>query len=82
MCELCNAIKDAIWIEGSFFGLICKSCKIPMIVLKHHKENLSVGERNEMINIIKKRYPNYILRGYMRSIPDHWHDHLIEKVKS
>lgn len=78
MCQLCQVGEhEKQWDEGRFYGLICKTCRVPMIVLKEHKAKLSDEERAEMIEIVKRRYSDKKLRGYMRSIIEHWHDHLL-----
>jgi len=75
-CDLCIA-KDKIWEEKNFYGLICSFHNQPMIVLKEHHFYLTEQEKIEAEDIRKKRYPSLKFRGYMQSIPDHWHDHLI-----
>lgn len=76
MCDLCEAFH--VWKMGSFFGLICKTCKVPMIVLIEHKSELTEKEREEVKRIVDELYPDKKLRGIrMRSNPDHWHEHVI-----
>ncbi len=80
-CDLCKAIEnkkvDKIWAEGSFYGLICREHKQPMIVLIEHRDCLTINETWEAEAIRRRRYPDLKFRGYMASIPQHWHDHLI-----
>lgn len=78
MCDLCKAVEDgdAKSVSGNFCILICRTCHTPMIVFKHHRSDLNPEERQEMLEVKEKLFPDKQLRGYMRSIPDHWHDHL------
>jgi len=78
LCELCIG-KGIIWSEGKFYGLICRVHKQPMIVLKEHRSYLTGNEKLEAEAIRQKRYPNLKFRGYIGSIPEHWHAHLIKR---
>lgn len=78
MCDLCNISSEIIFNEGSFFSIICRGCKIPMIVLKHHRKELDDCEKMEFMAFAAKYYPGYKQRKIgMREILDHWHEHLI-----
>ena len=80
-CPLCNVKEeDILWKDGSFFGIICKTCGIPLCILKEHKASATEEEMEEMKDILKRRYPGYRLRGIgMRSIPAHFHEHAIKR---
>jgi len=79
-CPLCNVKEsDVIWRDGSFFGLICRTCHVPLIVLTEHKEKITDEEMKEAEDIRKRRYPDYKFRGIgTRSIKSHWHEHIIK----
>ena len=77
LCESCPAEQD--------FGLFylieqCDTCKIPIVVLKEHHKDLNEEEAYEFKRLLEEEFPNYKPRGIgMRTIPDHWHEHLVEK---
>ena len=78
MCSLCN-VKNKEWESDKFFGLICRTCNVPMIVLKEHKASLTDEEAQEFKKLIKIYYPDRKPRNVgMRSLPNHWHEHLIK----
>lgn len=77
-CDLCLAIKDAIWEEEKFFGLTCRTCGNPIIVYRQHWPIITAEEQRLVDAIIERRYPGKRRRGYMRDEPRHWHEHVIE----
>lgn len=79
MCCLCR-ITDFDWEEGNFLGAICRTCCVPMIILKEHKSELNQEEVEEKKRLISKYYPDLEERGIgMRDIKDHWHEHLVNE---
>jgi hypothetical protein len=48
-----------------------------MIVLRHHRPTINKSERKEAERLRQKHFSNKRFRGYMRKMPEHWHDHLI-----
>lgn len=80
LCALCN-VKDKVWLEQGFFGIEkCDTCNIPIITLEKHKSKLNKKEEKIFEDLIEKYYPGYKGRGIgMRSIPDHWHEHMVAK---
>jgi len=74
-CELCNATPERI--IGNFYILTCRVHEVPMLVLKEHRPVLTKIEKNEAEDIRLKVFPDKKFRGYMQSIPEHWHDHLV-----
>lgn len=81
-CQLCHiSDKDKIWQEGDFFGIEkCKTCGEPMIVHVFHVKELSFLDNKAALRLMKKYWPDREPRGIgMRSIKNHWHEHLIKK---
>lgn len=78
-CDLCTAYKnhEGKDISKSFFLLTCKIHDQPMIVLKAHRAELTDSEKIELQDIMYKRFIGKRLRGYMQTILNHWHDHII-----
>jgi len=75
-CELCETVFERDL--GDFYILTCRTCKVPMIVLKEHRTILTKEEEIEVENIRKSLFPDKVFRDIgMRSQPDHWHEHLI-----
>lgn len=79
-CPLCEHKRitkhyyedDKVWIAD------CTSCHVPMLVIKKHGYVPSPGERGELIKLCEKIFGKEVkLRGFMRSLSSHFHDHLI-----
>jgi len=87
-CPLCRLVQDG---EKFFPELIYEDdlvtityCKIhticPMIVLNEHKKEISIIEWKHILQIKDKLFSNTRFRGIgMKRIPNHWHEHLIDK---
>lgn len=74
-CELCELVGD---YEDNICKLAnCRSCGIPMVVLQRHDTAATSEELEHIKKVVARLFPGKGLRGYMRSIPQHWHDHLI-----
>lgn len=66
------------WVEGGFFGIICRFCRVPMIVLGEHRSELTKEEGVVVEGLRRKYYSGSRVRGIgMRSLPGHWHEHYI-----
>lgn len=78
MCPLCKADKLTKWYyeDDVCWVADCKTCGIPMIVLKHHGEP-NKNELHHLKNISNNLFPRKRWRGFRRDIKDHWHEHLI-----
>lgn len=79
-CPLCLRERKTKWYyeEHDFWVADCLSCGQPMIVYAHHVDYLSLEMREKALEIVKKLFgENARLRGYMRKITHHWHDHII-----
>lgn len=80
-CDLCKAYPGRKEI-GPFFVLNCKTCKDnpPMLVLREHRGKLTMLETEEFLRVVYQHFPGNKPRGWgMRSITDHWHEHLVPK---
>ena len=79
-CPLCNVKdEDIIWRDDGFFGLMCRTCHIPMIILSEHRNTITKEEMEKVDDILQRRYLGYRLRNIgMRDIKTHWHEHVIE----
>ena len=80
MCELCKAEKltkwyyedDIIWIAD------CLICRIPMVVLRKHKNTLSKDEEEHINLKVKELFgENFQFRKEQRRIKDHLHWHIL-----
>jgi hypothetical protein len=75
MCSLCAAIPEQVF--GSFYLLTCRSCGVPMLVCREHRDWITAEEFQEFVTIARRHFPGYSLRGVgMRTVPAHWHEHL------
>lgn len=83
MCLLCDYVKtcDEDHRFGSFVLIDkCKTCGVPILVLQFHNPCLDREEKQEFLSLMKNQFDTYKPRNIgMRSIPDHWHEHLIKK---
>jgi len=78
-CSLCSVSpSDKLWSERGFFGLICKKCDVPMIVLDEHREALTDDEQATVDSLQLKHFRFTKPRGIgMGSTGSHWHEHYI-----
>ena len=80
-CDLCKAEKltkqyyedNLLWIAD------CKTCKVPIIVLKKHQAKFTAEEKFYITDIVMEKFgekaPNH-LDWKMKTIKDHAHCHL------
>jgi hypothetical protein len=79
VCELCHASADAVHYGPFFLIEECDTCGIPILVLNRHRPHLTLAEEMHFFDILAEYFPDYEPRGIgMRSIPGHWHEHLVE----
>jgi len=83
-CPLCrlvfdNEVKTKIIYKDMIMTITyCETHRDqPLVVLNDHRELPNPIEMNQIRYICEKLFPNKKFRGYMQSIPNHWHDHLI-----
>jgi len=80
MCELCNLKLETklYYIDDSCTILDCKTCHVPMVVLKNHTMLLSLGDLIHIVKCITEVFGGFVsLRMDQRKIMDHWHAHII-----
>lgn len=84
-CPLCKLEKLTEWYyedpDGRFVILDCKTCGVPMAVLREHTMDVDVDLRFEMCEQLAKvafqKYQfDWFLSAVPRSIPDHFHAHV------
>ena len=79
-CRLCDAYPADKDLGLFYLVEQCDNCKIPIVVLKEHRKDLNEEESFEFKRLLEEEFPNYKPRGIgMRTIPDHWHEHLVKK---
>ena len=72
-CELCDTID---WEEGEIFKVVeCKTCHIPMFVLREHRQFTELEKTFIHYYFARKYYPDKIIRWEQRRIKDHAHCH-------
>lgn len=93
-CPLCRLyenreITTMFYFESAQVIIVdCKTCGVPMAVLKRHTDNPSREEIKEMywalLNAVPKKYKgkHWQIDVHMRSIPDHLHYHLRESSQT
>ena len=82
-CPLCQAEKLTHWFEETdlYWIALCKTCNVPMVVLKRHDTDISVDEAADMISALAEIADEFFgtsiwrLDRECRKIPDHWHAH-------
>jgi len=79
-CDLCKReVCTTFYYEDDDFWIVeCKTCKVPMIVLKYHRVFSMEEEEVEMKRIVRQLFNNYTynIDSDMKSIPEHKHWHL------
>lgn len=84
-CDLCVLERCTRWYwESKYFVVLdCRTCGVPMVVLKRHSLDLTEDEQVELDSIAQEmpdlQMGNFTFRGTMRKIPDHWHQHLVPR---
>jgi len=68
MCELCDLVKG----EDGFVITMCRTCGMPMVVSKTHKDAFSVEDTTR----IRRLFPTSNIRWKQRQILDHAHCHI------
>lgn len=82
-CDLCvgNRVTPRFYEDHLCWIALCKSCGVPMVVLRRHSTKPSREERAFMVNTLS-RVAGALAPGQafmftedMDTIPDHWHMH-------
>ena len=79
LCRLCSGLDRVtrVWYEDPVCVIVdCKSCRVPMVVLKRHVEVATCRESAHMIRVTKKLFPGGRIDFKKRSIPGHDHFHV------
>ena len=67
-----------MWFEdGRVVVVDCKSCHVPMVVLKRHGVCAGCADVAYMVGVAGRVFPGCGIRYEMRSIRDHCHLHVI-----
>jgi len=85
MCELCevfdnpDSIKTGLYWDGRDMKILeCKTCGVPMGVIREHKAKVSSGMKAKYRNGCKRIFGDDIkIRWKMSKIKDHFHFHII-----
>lgn len=80
-CLLCKAEHLTKWYyeDGLMYICDCKTCHIPMVILKRHGTKLRDGELKKMENKAYELFgDNISFRMERRNIKDHFHFHIIK----
>jgi len=80
MCDLCDLVnhktQTPVIFEDHICVLVnCRSCHVPMTVLKRHTGYPTEEERVHMVKKTQGLFPNRVLDFQMRSLPEHYHVH-------
>jgi len=78
-CSLCrkDPIREQPYRDEICWVTICPLHNQPMIVLNAHRPAPTPGEWEHIKGVKDKLFPNLKFRGYMQSMPQHFHDHLV-----
>ena len=73
-CKLCS-IKNKVWEEQGFFGIMCNKHFVPMIVSVEHKKYLTIDER-KIFKLLKEKYYPTMKAKEASDSDEHFHFHL------
>lgn len=78
-CSLCR--KDPLapqsYSDDVCWETVCPLHQQPMLVLNRHASKPTSEEIAHIEKVRRERHPDKQFRGYMTSMPQHWHVHLI-----
>jgi len=80
-CPLCRKepLTPHIYEDEVCWVCYCATHRdTPMIVLNDHRPYPTEEEWLHIRKVAKDLFPLRRFRGFMGSMPDHWHEHLIE----
>lgn len=81
-CALCRlaAGRDRVtrvWYEDEVCVVVdCRTCGVPMVVVKRHVEVAGCRESAHMVRVAKRLFPGGHIDFRKRSIPGHDHFHV------
>ena len=77
-CPLC--VREEIthfYFEDQFLWVvICKTCRVPLLIWKEHKHYLEPKELKYVFLMSKQLFGTIDIDTNMRQIADHWHCHI------
>lgn len=78
-CSLCrkDPIREQPYQDEVCWTTVCPLHQNPMIVLNRHASQPTEEEWEHIKMVQERLFPNLRFRGYMTSMPQHWHDHLV-----
>ena len=78
-CSLCrkDRLREQPYSDDICWVTVCPLHNQPMLVLNAHRAEPTLREWEHIKGVKEKLYPNLRFRGYMASMPGHWHQHLI-----
>lgn len=78
-CQLCEAqrLTHRYYEDRVCWVADCRTCGIPMIVLKRHGDSLTHVEERHMLGVVCKLFPGCGVRTNQRRIKDHVHWHVV-----
>lgn len=78
-CSLCrkDPIREQPYHDEVCWITVCPLHNQPMIILNDHRPELTAEEREHIRQVKDRLYPDLKFRGYMASMPQHWHEHLV-----
>lgn len=78
-CSLCR--KDRLapqsYSDDICWETVCALHQQPILVLNAHRAQATPEEMEHIKEVAAKRHPGKKFRGYMASMPFHFHDHLV-----
>lgn len=80
-CKMCK-VKRKLWETENFFGVKCNKHFQPIIILKHHRNDISEEEKKEVLKIISDKYDGLFIDTSISDSDDHWHIHLSKKNRN
>lgn len=85
MCPLCERklITKLYYEDGDLWVVDCKTCGVPMVVMKGHSTFIADEDYSYMMHKIQEIFgeTGYIVDSEMRTIPEHYHVHLREEYR-
>ena len=77
-CELCKL--ELIHTGYDYWYVtFSEEFQVPMIVLKRHDMDPTMGEIFESFRIMKDKFPGLVMTCLTKEVPTHLHFHFVEK---
>lgn len=81
-CDLCSLVQLGERARGVYYEdrtclvVECRTCKVPMAVLKRHTSEANCREVFHMLRVCMELFPGRHVDFKRRSIPEHYHFHM------